>query len=382
MPNPASSGTGYFDVTAWLTLWGDDNGKGGGWKFMDGCTRTSRSTRIRVQQALQHGRPAANTWWASRFEYRANKQGHQGRADRPGVPEGRPGLGPGTFGIHKGTKNLDAAKKLADWASSKDAMLLYGKNFAITAQPGVAAPLANVPKDYEARAGEDGLPGPPPRTASASSPSGPSATTQERAEPTEVRLPPRGRNGGRGFLEGIRGIRRTFGSFTALRTSTWHRRTGRVRLLPGAVGLRQDHVAAHRRRAGGADRRAHPAGRARHLAPAAGQRDYGIVFQSLRAVSQPERGRQRGLRPGQPRKVPRAEARARVDRTAGWWACRQPGKVPGAAVRRAAAAHRAGARAGHRARAAAAGRAAVGAGRHRALHLRQRDPQPAAQRWA
>src|SRR5213076_2397890 len=35
MPNPASSGTGYFDVTAWLALFGDDNGKGGGWKFMD-----------------------------------------------------------------------------------------------------------------------------------------------------------------------------------------------------------------------------------------------------------------------------------------------------------------------------------------------------------
>ena len=29
MPNPASSGTGFFDVNAWLTLWGDDNGKGG-----------------------------------------------------------------------------------------------------------------------------------------------------------------------------------------------------------------------------------------------------------------------------------------------------------------------------------------------------------------
>ena len=36
-------------------------------------------------------------------------------------------------------------------------MLLYGKNFAITAQPGVAAPLANVPDDYESAAGEDGL---------------------------------------------------------------------------------------------------------------------------------------------------------------------------------------------------------------------------------
>ena len=34
------------------------------------------------------------------------------------------------FAIHAGTKKLDAAKKLADWASSKDAMKLYGKNFA------------------------------------------------------------------------------------------------------------------------------------------------------------------------------------------------------------------------------------------------------------
>ena len=45
---------------------------------------------------------------------------------------------------------MAAAQKLADWASSKDAMMLYGKNFAITAQPGIAPPLANVPKDYEA----------------------------------------------------------------------------------------------------------------------------------------------------------------------------------------------------------------------------------------
>ena len=36
MPSPASSGTGYFDVIAWLTLFGDENGKGGGWKYMDG----------------------------------------------------------------------------------------------------------------------------------------------------------------------------------------------------------------------------------------------------------------------------------------------------------------------------------------------------------
>ena len=31
MPNPASSGTGYFDVAAWLTMWGDKKG----WDYMD-----------------------------------------------------------------------------------------------------------------------------------------------------------------------------------------------------------------------------------------------------------------------------------------------------------------------------------------------------------
>jgi iron(III) transport system substrate-binding protein len=30
-------------------------------------------------------------------------------------------------------------------------MMLYGKNFAITAQPGVAPKLANIPDDYESR---------------------------------------------------------------------------------------------------------------------------------------------------------------------------------------------------------------------------------------
>ena len=51
----------------------------------------------------------------------------------------------------KTTKKLDAAKKLADWASSKPAMELYAKNYAIVAVPGVAQPLPNVPADYEKR---------------------------------------------------------------------------------------------------------------------------------------------------------------------------------------------------------------------------------------
>lgn len=150
MPNPASSGTGYFDVSAWLTLWGDKDGKGGGWDFMD-------KLHENIAQYTHSGSKPCNMAASGEFvagisfEYRANANKAKGAPIELVFPKEGLGWDIEAFGIHKGTKKLDAAKKLADWASSKDAMLLYGKNFAITAQPGVAAPLANVPKDYEQR---------------------------------------------------------------------------------------------------------------------------------------------------------------------------------------------------------------------------------------
>ncbi len=150
MPNPASSGTGFFDVTAWLTLWGDDNGKGGGWKYMD-------ALHDNIAQYTHSGSKPCNMAATGEyvmgisFEYRANTNKAKGAPIDLVFPKEGLGWDLEAFAIHAGTKKLDAAKKLADWASSKDAMKLYGKNFAITATPGVAAPLANVPADYEAR---------------------------------------------------------------------------------------------------------------------------------------------------------------------------------------------------------------------------------------
>ena len=150
MPNPASSGTGFFDVTAWLSLWGDDNGKGGGWKYMDALHEN-------IAQYTHSGSKPCNMAAAGEFvvgisfEYRASTNKAKGAPIDLVFPKEGLGWDLEAFAIHKGTKKLAAAKKLADWASSKDAMILYGKNFAITAQPGVAPPLAHVPKDYEAR---------------------------------------------------------------------------------------------------------------------------------------------------------------------------------------------------------------------------------------
>ena len=146
MPHPASSGTGYLDVSAWLQMWGEADG----WKYMDALHEN-------IAQYTHSGSKPCNMAAAGEFvmgisfEYRANTNKAKGAPIDLVFPKEGLGWDLEAFGIHKGTKKLDAAKKLADWASSKDAMLLYGKNFAITAQPGVAAPLANVPKDYEAR---------------------------------------------------------------------------------------------------------------------------------------------------------------------------------------------------------------------------------------
>ena len=150
MPNPASSGTGFFDVTAWLTLWGDKDGKGDGWKYMDALHEN-------IAQYTHSGSKPCNMAASGEyvvgisFEYRANTNKAKGAPIDLVFPKEGLGWDLEAFAIHKGTKKLEAAQKLADWASSKDAMLLYGKNFAITAQPGVAAPLANVPADYEKR---------------------------------------------------------------------------------------------------------------------------------------------------------------------------------------------------------------------------------------
>ena len=150
MPNPASSGTGYFDVTAWLHLFGDDNGKGGGWKYMDGLHENiAQYTHSGSKPCVLAGR--GEFLMGISFEYRANTLKAKGAPIDLVFPKEGLGWDLEAFAIHKGTKKLDAAKKLADWASSKNAAILYGKNFAITAMPGVAEALPNVPKDYEAR---------------------------------------------------------------------------------------------------------------------------------------------------------------------------------------------------------------------------------------
>ncbi|WP_035061493.1 putative 2-aminoethylphosphonate ABC transporter substrate-binding protein [Andreprevotia chitinilytica] len=144
MPNPASSGTGYFDVSAWLTLFGEK----GGWDYMD-------KLHENIAQYVHSGSKPCKQAAAGEFpigisfEYRGASLKKDGAPIDLVFPKEGLGWDLEATGIVKGTKNLDAAKKLADWSASKSANELYEKNFAIVAMPGIAKPIPNIPANYE-----------------------------------------------------------------------------------------------------------------------------------------------------------------------------------------------------------------------------------------
>ncbi|MBV8467810.1 MAG: putative 2-aminoethylphosphonate ABC transporter substrate-binding protein [Burkholderiales bacterium] len=144
MPNPASSGTGYLDVTSWLGTMGEK----GGWAYMDklhdNIAQYTHSGSKPCKQAAAGEFPIGIS-----FEYRAAKLKESGAPIDLVFPKEGLGWDVEATAIMKGTHNLEAARKLADWSASKNANELYEKNFAIVAYPGVAKPLPNIPANYE-----------------------------------------------------------------------------------------------------------------------------------------------------------------------------------------------------------------------------------------
>lgn len=144
MPNPASSGTGYFDVSAWLSMFGEKEG----WSYMDKLHENiAQYTHSGSKPCKQAGTGEFPIGIA--FEYRAAKLKEGGAPLDLVFPKEGLGWDVEATAIMKGTKNLEAARKLADWSASKSANEAYSKNFAIVAYPGAAQPIAGIPANYE-----------------------------------------------------------------------------------------------------------------------------------------------------------------------------------------------------------------------------------------
>jgi iron(III) transport system substrate-binding protein len=145
MPNPASSGTGYLSVSAWLQMMGEDKG----WAYMDklheNINTYLHSGSKPCVEAAQGEYPVGIS-----FAYRGVQEKNKGAPLDIILPSEGIGWDMEATAIMKGTKNLDAAKKLADFAASEKANHdLYAKAYSVVAYPGAEQPLPNYPAGEE-----------------------------------------------------------------------------------------------------------------------------------------------------------------------------------------------------------------------------------------
>ena len=145
MPHPASSGTGYQAVYAWLQLMGEK----GGWEFMDKLHNNiavyTHSGSAPCVQAAKGERTIGIG-----FDMRGAREKTAGAPiDIILAKEGAPWDMEATA-IVKGTKNLVASQKLADFAASKGAYEMYGKYYAIVGYPGMNPAPPNYPPSADA----------------------------------------------------------------------------------------------------------------------------------------------------------------------------------------------------------------------------------------
>lgn len=144
MPHPASSGTGYLMVSAWLQMMGEQKG----WAYMDAL---HQNMGVYTHSGSKPCRQAGAGEYALglSFEYRANKTKKDGAPIDIVLPREGLGWDMEATAIMKATKKLEAAQALADWAVTRKANELYASNFAIVALPGVQEKLQFIDGDIE-----------------------------------------------------------------------------------------------------------------------------------------------------------------------------------------------------------------------------------------
>ena len=140
MPNPASSGTGFLDVSSWLQIFGEPEG----WKFMDALHENvavyTHSGSKPCSMAGSGEYPVGIS-----FEFRAARMKKQGAPLDIVFPSERSGWDMEATAIVKGTKNLDAAKRFVDWTVTDKAMKLYNEGYAIVAISKMSQPIEHLP---------------------------------------------------------------------------------------------------------------------------------------------------------------------------------------------------------------------------------------------
>lgn len=146
MPNPASSGTGFLDVSGWLQTMGEQNA----WKYMDALHENiAQYTHSGSKPCRQAG--AGEFVVGVSFDFRGNDVKAKGAPVELIFPTEGLGWDIEASGIMKNSKKMDAAKRLIDWTATKEANEAFAKNFVIVSRKDVKAHLPNLPTDLESK---------------------------------------------------------------------------------------------------------------------------------------------------------------------------------------------------------------------------------------
>jgi len=139
MPSPAATQTGYLNMLAWTQNMGEQNA----WKFMD---QLHENTAMYTNSSSTPCKLASTGEYAVGFstDITAPLLKTKGAPIDIILPEDKSGWEIEGTSIVKGTKNLDAAKIMADWSVSRAANEQYNKFMAIVAMPG----MNNLPQNY------------------------------------------------------------------------------------------------------------------------------------------------------------------------------------------------------------------------------------------
>ncbi|MCW3782828.1 putative 2-aminoethylphosphonate ABC transporter substrate-binding protein [Defluviimonas salinarum] len=141
MPNPASSGTGFLDVSSWLQMFGEEKG----WEYMDalhaniGAYTHSGSKPCKMAAA-------GETVIGVSFAFRGAKSKAEGAPIDIIVPSEGIGWDMESTAIVAGTANAEAAQTLVDWSITPKAMEMYNVGYAVVAIPGIAKPVEFFPE--------------------------------------------------------------------------------------------------------------------------------------------------------------------------------------------------------------------------------------------
>lgn len=146
MPNPNSSGTGFLTMAGWIGT----RGEAGAWDYM---TRLHDNIQVYTHSGSAPCNNAARGEYGVgiSFDMRSVALRNQGAPIEIIVPTDGVGFDLEATAILRGTRNIAAARRLADFAVSRPAMELYGRYYALLALPGVEPSVRNYPADFAER---------------------------------------------------------------------------------------------------------------------------------------------------------------------------------------------------------------------------------------